>query len=79
MGFNKLKRSFAHKKHHPSSPGAVAAVIGREKYGEENFKKMAQRGKKHCYGEDIDAIAELMALSEGLVNLRDTVLKGIKS
>src|SRR5579859_4575527 len=38
MGFKKLKASLAHKKHHPKNPGAVAAVIGREKYGKAKFQ-----------------------------------------
>ena len=28
------------------NPGAVAAAIGRKKYGKARFQKMAQRGKK---------------------------------
>jgi hypothetical protein len=28
------------------NPGAVAAKIGREKYGKERFQKMAAKGKK---------------------------------
>jgi len=79
LGFKKLKASLAHKKHHPKNPAAVAAVIGREKYGSKRFSDMAQRGKKSaCYGEGIDAIAELKALSEGLVELRKVVTESIK-
>lgn len=29
-----------------TNPGAVAAAIGREKYGKARFQKLAARGKK---------------------------------
>jgi hypothetical protein len=43
--FARLKASLAHK---PGikDPGAVAAAIGREKYGNERFQKLAIKGKK---------------------------------
>lgn len=79
MGFKKLKASLAHKKNHPKNPGAVAAVIGREKFGKAKFQAMAAKGRKAaCYSESIDAIAELKALAEGLVELRKVVTEGIK-
>jgi hypothetical protein len=79
MGFSKLKRSLAHKKHHPTNPAAVAAAIGRAKYGKAKFQAMAAKGKKAaCYDEQIDALAELRALSEGLVELRNVVLGNVK-
>lgn len=43
--FAKLKESIA-KKGNVRDPGAVAAVIGREKYGNEHFQKLALKGKK---------------------------------
>lgn len=79
MGFKKLKASLAHKKHHPSNPAAVAAMIGRKKFGKAKFQAMAAKGRKAaCYDESINAVAELKALSEGLVDLRSAVLEGIK-
>ncbi len=45
--FAKLKASIA-KKGGASDPGAVAAKIGREKYGKAKFQKMAAKGRaKH--------------------------------
>jgi len=43
MGFNKLKSSLTGK---VKDPGAVAASIGRKKYGKEKFQKAAARGVK---------------------------------
>jgi hypothetical protein len=43
--FNKLKSSLAHRKHAPSDPAAVAAVIGRRKYGNAGMARLAARGK----------------------------------
>lgn len=43
--FQKLKEKLSHKKG-IKDPGAVAAAIGREKYGKERFQKMAAKGKK---------------------------------
>lgn len=45
MGFKKLKASIA-SKGGVSDPGAVAASIGRKKYGKETFQKAAAKGKK---------------------------------
>lgn len=78
MGFKKLKRSLAHKKNHPSNPGAVAAFIGRQKYGKKKFQSMAAKGKAACYDESRNAINELGALSESLVGLKNTVLSNLK-
>lgn len=30
---------------HVDNPGAIAAKIGREKYGKEKFQKLAEKGK----------------------------------
>ena len=43
MGFNKLKASIA-SKGNVRNPGAVAASIGREKYGAEKFQHAAATG-----------------------------------
>jgi hypothetical protein len=45
MGFKKLKASIA-AKGGVSDPGAVAAAIGRKKYGKKKFQKAAAAGKK---------------------------------
>lgn len=80
MGFDKLKRSLAHKKHgKPFNPGAVAAKIGREKYGKSKFQAMAAKGRKAaCYDESVKAVSEIAALSESLAVLRDTIVQNIK-
>jgi len=44
--FSKLKELIA-KRGKVRDPGAVAAAIGREKYGKEHFQKLAAAGKKH--------------------------------
>lgn len=43
--FAKLKKSLA-AKGDVDNPGAVAASIGREKYGKKRFQKLAAKGKK---------------------------------
>ena len=45
VGFKKLKGQLAGK---PGirDPGAVAAAIGRKKYGKKRFQKAAAQGKK---------------------------------
>jgi len=43
--FAKLKAAIA-KRGGVKNPGAVAAAIGRKKYGNEKFQAMAQAGKK---------------------------------
>ena len=45
MGFAKLKGQLA-RKPGVKNPAAVAAAIGRKKYGKEKFQKMAAAGKK---------------------------------
>ena len=45
MGFKKLEKSIA-KRGDVKDPGAVAAAIGRKKYGKEKFQKAAAAGKK---------------------------------
>lgn len=42
--FKKLKASIA-KKGKVRDPGAVAAAIGRKKYGKKKFQSMAAKGK----------------------------------
>ena len=46
MGFKKLKASLAHKAG-IKDPSALAASIGRKKYGKEKFQKMASAGKEN--------------------------------
>jgi hypothetical protein len=49
--FAKLKKSIA-KKGKVSNPGAVAAAIGRKKYGNAKFQKMAAAGRRrHARGK----------------------------
>lgn len=43
-GFDKLKKRIA-AKGDVSNPGAVAAAIGRKKYGKTAFQKAASKGK----------------------------------
>lgn len=45
VGFDKLKSKIA-AKGGVSNPGAVAASIGRKKYGKAKFQKAAAQGKK---------------------------------
>lgn len=42
--FAKLKASLA-KRGNVSDPGAVAAAIGRKKYGKKKFAKMGAKGR----------------------------------
>jgi len=51
MGFAKLKGELA-RKPGVNNPAAVAAAIGRKKYGKEKFQKMAAAGKKKHTKED---------------------------
>jgi len=53
MGFKKLKASIA-AKGGARDPAAVAAAIGRKKYGKEKFQAMAAAGKK--LGEGMDPV-----------------------
>jgi hypothetical protein len=43
--FAKLEKSLKGK---VSDPGAVAAAIGRKKYGKAKFQKMAAKGQKRA-------------------------------
>ena len=52
MGFSKLEREIA-KRGDVRDPGAVAASIGRKKYGKEKFQKAAAAGKKLGEQDDI--------------------------
>jgi hypothetical protein len=45
IGFNKLKSKIA-SKGKVRNPGAVAAAIGRKKYGKAKFQSYAAKGKK---------------------------------
>ena len=45
MGFDKLTAALSKKKG-IRNPGAVAASIGRRKYGKAKFQKAAAEGKK---------------------------------
>jgi hypothetical protein len=45
--FSKLKASIA-AKGNVSDPGAVAAAIGRRKYGKGRFQAMAAKGRKRA-------------------------------
>lgn len=45
VGFDKLKSKIA-AKGNVSNPGAVAAAIGRKKYGSAKFQKAAASGTK---------------------------------
>ena len=49
IGFAKLKGQLA-RKPGVKNPAAVAAAIGRKKYGKEKFQKMAAAGKHHKEG-----------------------------
>lgn len=56
MGFKKLKASIA-AKGGARNPAAVAAAIGRKKYGKEKFQAMAAAGKKSMK-EALDAVGK---------------------
>ena len=45
--FKKLRASIA-KRGGVSDPGAVAAAIGRRKYGKKRFQAMAARGRRRA-------------------------------
>jgi hypothetical protein len=45
VGFSKLKSKIA-KRGGVRDPGAVAAAIGRKKYGKKRFQAAAAKGKK---------------------------------
>lgn len=45
--FQKLKRSLASRKG-VTNPGALAAYIGRKKYGNKRFSRMSRRGARRA-------------------------------
>jgi len=64
-GFDKLKGELADKG--ASDPGALAAAIGRKKYGKEAFQHAAASGKKMGKNEIMgypEAPADAMAMNE---------------
>lgn len=59
VGFNKLKGQLAGQ---VRDPGAVAASIGRKKYGKRKFQKAAAKGQKLRHATPRDRmIAEFAA------------------
>lgn len=44
LRFKRLANSFAHKG--IDNPGALAAKIGREKYGKKKFQSLSDKGRK---------------------------------
>jgi hypothetical protein len=46
VGFKKLVKKIKKKGKSTKSAKAIAAAIGRKKYGKTRFKKMAQAGRK---------------------------------
>jgi hypothetical protein len=47
IGFAKLKQRLAHRKG-VKNAGALAASIGRKKYGKKKFAKLVARGRKRA-------------------------------
>jgi DhnA family fructose-bisphosphate aldolase class Ia len=45
--FQKLKRQLSRRKG-VTNPGALAAAIGRKKYGKKKFQKMAATGRRRA-------------------------------
>lgn len=62
VGFEKLENELSHKG--VKNPGALAAYIGRKKYGKKKFDKAAEEGKK--LHEDDEHINELSG--KGFIN-----------
>lgn len=56
MGFKAVQKAVAAKG--ARNPAAVAAAIGRKKYGKEKFQAMAAAGKRHA-NEEVEQIDEL--------------------
>jgi hypothetical protein len=46
LGFQKLENKLAHEKNPPNDPAAVAASIGRKKFGAEGMAKKAAAGRQ---------------------------------
>lgn len=63
MGFNKLKAAIA-RKGGVRDPGAVAAAIGRKKYGKKKFQAMAAAGKR--MKEEVEQVDEAPISLRGL-------------
>lgn len=63
VGFDKLKKKIA-AKGDVSDPGAVAASIGRKKYGKGRFQKAAAKGKKMRGMKPMMAKAQLKGMME---------------
>lgn len=71
LGFDKLKNKLAHEKNPPSNPAAVAAAIGRKKYGVKKFAKMAHE-------ENIQEVSQGL-LSRYLNKAQPQVISGYKN
>lgn len=84
IGFDRLKRKLAHKKG-VTDPAALAAAIGRKKYGKQKFQQMAAKGKKLKKAEDMDEnksskhLKALEALQGKLKELKQKSLGGTKA
>lgn len=50
-GGGRFQKLVAHLKGKVNNPGAVAASIGRKKYGSEKFQHMATKGKERANKE----------------------------
>jgi hypothetical protein len=84
MGFKKLEKSIA-SKGDVKDPAAVAASIGREKYGSEKFQKAAAAGKKMkeefsaVFSEEelahFNAVMEAMPVDQGKANQKKLAVK----
>lgn len=61
LGFNKLKGKLAHEKG-IHNPGALAAYIGRKKYGKKSFQKHAAEGVKEDLVNEDEGRAKFMQL-----------------
>ena len=49
MRFKTLSAAIAGKNPNIEDPDAVAAAIGRKKYGKKRFQSLAAKGKKNSY------------------------------
>lgn len=48
IGFKKLSRQIQRKGHSKSSANAIAASIGRKKYGKKGMARKSAAGRKHA-------------------------------
>lgn len=48
--FDKMVSKLSHEKHPPKNPKAVAATIGREKYGVKGMARKAAAGRARARG-----------------------------